>query len=126
MQELRARPSPAEPDPADLAHRVVEIATDRKAVDIVMLDIRRVITFADYFVIMSGSGTLQLRALTDHIQERLKEQGIRCDHAEGGPEDGWTLIDYGSVIVHIFRPEQRAYYGLEQLWNEATTVVRIQ
>lgn len=126
MQELRAPPTFAETDPAELAHRIVDIATDRKAADIIMLDIRRLITFADYFVIMSGSGPLQLRALSDNIQQRLKDVGIRAHHVEGSAEDGWVLVDYGSVIVHIFRPDQRAYYGLEDLWSDATTVVRIQ
>src|SRR5579872_3850457 len=123
MQELREAPSYTEIDPVDLAHRIVDIATDRKAANIVMLDIRKLITFADYFVIMSGSGPLQLRALTDHIQERLKEAGVRPDHVEGSADDGWVLMDYGAVIVHIFRPEQREFYGLEQLWSDATTVV---
>ncbi len=126
MQELRASPPYAETDPADLAHQIVDIATDRKAADIVMLDIRKLITFSDYFVIMSASGPLQMRALSENVRERLKERGIRPDHVEGGADDGWILVDYGSVIVHIFRPEQRAYYGLEQLWSDATTVVRIQ
>ena len=126
MQELRAVPPHAEPDPAELAQQIVDIAADRKASDIVLLDIRRLITFTDYFVIMSANGPLQMRALSENIQERLKEDGIRADHVEGTADDGWLLVDYGSVIVHIFRPEQREYYGLEQLWSDATTVIRIQ
>jgi ribosome-associated protein len=126
MQELRVVPTLAEADPAELAHQIVEIAVDKKAVDIVMLDIRRLITFADYFVIMSASGPLQMRALSENIQERMKEDGIRADHVEGGADDGWILLDYSAVIVHVFRPEQRAYYALEELWSDATTVIRIQ
>ena len=126
MQELRADQTYAELDPAELAHQIVDIAADRKAADIVMLDIRRLITFADYFVIMSASGRLQMKALSDNIQTRVRELGFRADHVEGNPDDGWLLLDYGSVIVHVFRPEQREYYGLEQLWSDATTVIRIQ
>jgi ribosome-associated protein len=113
-------------EPANLAHEIVDIASDRKASDIVMLDIRRLTTFADYFVIMSGTSTVQIRALSENIRMRLQEAGIRPLNAEGTPDDGWLLLDFGAVVVHIFRPEQRAYYELEQLWRDAVTVVRVQ
>lgn len=126
MQELRPATTYADFDPATLAHNIVEIASDKKASDVLLLDLRPLTTFTDYFVIMNGTSSVQLRALSENVQERLEDEGIRSLHAEGSPEDGWILIDYGPVVVHIFRPEQRAYYGLEQLWSGATTVVRIQ
>lgn len=105
---------------------MVDVASDKKATDVVMLDIRRLTTFADYFVIMTGTSTVQVRTLAENIEATLKEEGIRALHTEGNADDGWVLIDYGQVVVHIFRPEQRAFYGLEALWNEAITVVRMQ
>jgi ribosome-associated protein len=126
MQQRQPDPQLEEYEPAALAHEIVEVASDRKATDVVMLDIRKLTTFADYFVIMTGTSTVQVRALSENIRERLQDEGVRANHAEGSPDDGWLLIDYGSVVVHIFRPEQRAYYELEQLWSDATTVVRVQ
>lgn len=126
MQEPQQVPSFGEYDPAGLAHQIVDVASDRKATDVVLLDIRALTTFADYFVIMSGTSTVQIRALGENIQEALREDHIRPLHVEGSAEDGWVLVDYGQVVVHIFSPDQRAYYGLEQLWIGATTVVRIQ
>ena len=126
MQQLQTTEPVEEYEPASLAHEIVDIASDRKAADIVMLDIRKQTTFADYFVIMSGNSGVQVRALSDNIRRRLLEKGVRPLRSEGSAEDGWVLMDYGSVVVHIFRPEQRAYYGLEQLWADAITVVRVQ
>lgn len=126
MQERQAIAPTEDFDPAALAHQIVKIASDRKATDVLMMDIRPLTTFADYFVIMTGTSTVQVRALAEKIRERVQADGIRAFHSEGTADDGWLLIDYGSVVVHIFRPEQRAYYGLEQLWSGATTVVRIQ
>lgn len=126
MQELQTDESLEEYEPASVAHDIVDIASDRKAADIVMLDIRKLTTFTDYFVIMSGNSSVQVRALSDNIRRRLLEKGIRPLRSEGSAEDGWVLMDYGPVVIHIFRPEQRAYYGLEQLWSDAITVVRVQ
>lgn len=126
MQELKTSEPLEEYDPASLAHEIVEIASDRKASDIVMLDIRKLTTFTDYFVIMSGTSGVQVRALSENIRRRLQERGIRAQQSEGSADDGWVLMDYGGVVVHIFRPEQREFYALEQLWSEATTVVRVQ
>ena len=92
-----------------------------------MLDIRRVSLLADYFVICSGDSERQLRAIVDEILEKVKkETGIIPLSVEGGPSSGWVLVDYGSVIVHIFAPSLREYYSLEKLWSEATMVVRMQ
>ena len=104
MQELQTVPNLLEQDPAALAHEIVDIASDRKATDVLMLDIGKLTTFADYFVIMTGTSIVQVRTLSENIQERLKNQGVRPLNAEGNAEDGWVLVDYGSVVVHIFRP----------------------
>lgn len=109
-----------------LAHRIVDIASDRKAEDIVLLDIRPVAFFAHYFVIMTGTSDRQIAALTTALSETLEQEGIRALQVEGSPASGWVLMDYGDVVVHIFSPAQRAYYNLEKLWSEAPVVVRMQ
>ena len=101
-------------------------AADKKASDIVMLDLRPVALIADYFVLCDGQSARQLRAISDAIVEELKEFGERPLRVEGTPESGWLLLDYGAVIAHIFSPALRAYYDLERLWKEAPMVVRMQ
>ena len=113
-------------EPNELARSVVNAAEDKKASDIVMLDLRPVALIADYFVLCDGQSTRQLRAIADGIVESLKEEGERPLRVEGTPESGWILIDFGAVIAHIFSPELRRYYDLESLWKEAPMVVRIQ
>ena len=81
---------------------------------------------ADYFVVCNGQSSRQLRAIAEGISESLKERGERPLRTEGTPESGWLLMDFGSVIAHIFSPELRIYYALEKLWQEAPVVVRIQ
>ncbi len=109
----------------DLARKIVEIASDKQAVDIVLLDTQNVCSFADYFVICSGESNRQLQAIIDAISEQLKKENIRPQHVEGASDSGWVLIDYGSVIVHIFDPAQRDYYQLEKFWESAPTKVRV-
>ncbi len=100
---------------------------DKKGSDIVLLDIRRVSPLADYFVICNGASERQVKAILDEILEKVKkETGIAPLNVEGVPSSGWVLIDYGSVIVHIFSPSLREYYSLEKLWSGATMVVRVQ
>jgi ribosome-associated protein len=92
----------------------------------VLLDVRRVAAFADYFVIASAENPRQMRALVDTLEKDLRDEGIRAGPHEGSPDSGWVLIDYGDVIVHLFSPDLRDYYALEELWSAATQVVRIQ
>ena len=114
-------------NPTELAHRVVDIASDLQAEDIVLLDIRGQAIFADYFVIMTAGTDRQARALREDMVRRLKLSGVNLNNREGGRGDsGWVLLDFGDVIVHIFGQEQRDYYRLEGLWSKAPQVVRIQ
>ena len=114
-------------NPTEVAHRVVDIASDLQAEDIVLLDIRGQAIFADYFVIMTAGTDRQARALRDDMVRRLKLAGVALNNREGGRGDsGWVLLDFGDVIVHIFGAEQREYYRLEELWSKAPQVVRIQ
>jgi ribosome-associated protein len=109
-----------------LARAAVDIASDKKASDIILLDIRDVTTFADYFIICSGNNTRQIQAIADAIDEELDKQGATLFHREGVAEAGWVLLDFGDVIVHIFGAKEREYYRLERLWSEAKTIVYLQ
>ena len=113
-------------DPGQLARAAADAASDKKASDVLLLDIREVTTFADYFVICSGSNRRQLQAIAEAIDERLREQGAHLFHREGDAETGWVLLDFGDIIVHILGPKEREYYDLERLWNGAKTVVYLQ
>ena len=112
-------------DPGDLAHRIVEVASDKKASDVVMLRTAEVTTMADYFVICSGRSDRQVQVLGHAIVEELRKEGIRPLGVEGRGAARWILLDYGSVIVHVFAAEEREYYGLERFWSNATQVVRV-
>jgi ribosome-associated protein len=111
---------------ATLARRIVDLLADRQAEDILLLDIRGVTVFADYFVIASAPTVRQMRALSDAIDSELAKDGITPYGREGESASGWVLLDLGDVIVHIFGPEERHFYDLEGLYRQATPVVRIQ
>ncbi len=109
-----------------MARRAVEIASDKQATDIILLDIRGICSFADYFVICSGESSRQINAIYDEIVHSLKKEDMLPHHREGTVDSGWLLLDYGDVIIHIFAPTEREYYQLDQLWSQANPVVRIQ
>ncbi|MFH1003759.1 MAG: ribosome silencing factor [Chloroflexota bacterium] len=105
---------------------MVAAAGEKQATDIVLLDTRGVCDFADYFIICSGESERQLQAISDEIAHTLKQAGVLPRHYEGMVDSGWLLLDFGDIIVHIFAPPQREYYRLEQLWNKAVPLVRVQ
>lgn len=113
-------------EPAQLAQAAVDIASDKKASDVLLLDIRDISTIADYFVICTGNNVRQIQAIADALDEELKKQGARLLYREGNADTGWVLLDYGDIMVHVFGPKERDYYRLERLWNEAQTVVYLQ
>ena len=104
----------------------MEAASDKQAVDIVLLDTREVCSYADYFVICAGETERQIRAIYDEIEQSLKREGVLPHHHEGTVASGWLLLDYVDVIVHIFSASEREYYQLDKLWSEAKPVLRIQ
>ena len=112
-------------DSTELARLVVEVASDKLAADIVMLDLRQVASFADYFVIRSAESSRQIQALEEDITQALKDEQVRRFHREGTPSSGWVLVDFSDVIVHIFGTDEREYYDLERLWSAAPQVVRV-
>jgi ribosome-associated protein len=109
-----------------LALRIAELISDSPASNTLVLDVRGLSSFADYFVVCSGENERQLQAVVNHIAEGLAEDGIKSKRVEGSAIAGWILLDFGDVIVHIFDVEQRAYYRLESLWSDAPTLLAIQ
>ncbi len=91
-----------------------------------LLDISKVASFADYFVIASGQTDRQLEAMLQSVNEGLSGDGVKPMGREGEAGSGWVLLDYGDVIVHLFAPGERDYYDLEGLWHDATPVLRVQ
>ena len=104
----------------------VHAVQEKKAVDVVVLDLRKAGGFTDYFVICTGTSDRQVRAIAKDIDEQLGKRGVQPVHIEGMQDATWVLLDYGSVIVHVFDPATRDYYRLEKLWAEAPRVLVIQ
>ncbi len=106
--------------PEELASAVAGFASDRKALDLVQMDLREIIGYTDYFVICTGRTDRQTKAIHDSIHTGMKATfGLLPERVEGLPHGRWILMDYLDVVVHIFTPETRDYYRLEQLWGEA-------
>ena len=110
----------------DLARRIVELAEDKKAADIVLLDLTGLTTVADYFVIASGGSERQLDAIADGIVSGMRDEKIHAYGREGTAASHWILVDFGSVIAHVFTPPERDYYSLEKHWHEGKTILRVQ
>ena len=106
-------------EPTRLADEIAELASDKKAIDIVVLDLRGVVGYSDFFVIASGGTERQTKAIHDGIHQGMKADGLLPRRVEGLGEARWILMDYLDVIVHVFTPDARDYYRLEQLWGEA-------
>ena len=103
----------------EMSQAVCKAASDKKARDIVVMDMRELSPSTDYFVVCSANTATQVRAIADNIEEKMDEAGIHFNHKEGYREGEWVLLDYGDVVAHIFRQEAREYYALERLWGEA-------
>ena len=107
-------------DSGALADRIAEIASDRKAIDIRVLDLRGIVGYTDFFVVCSGNTERQTKAIHDAVYQALKdEEGLLPRRAEGVGEARWILLDYLDCVVHIFTPAAREFYRLENLWGEA-------
>ena len=95
------------------------MALERKAEEIVIMEMRQRSSLCDFFVVMSASSSVRVKTIADHIEESLRKQGLRARHKEGYQEATWVLLDYGEVIVHIFYHATRKFYALENLWGDA-------
>ncbi len=111
-----------------LANQIMDVILDKQGDNILLLDIQELTPFSDYFIICSGQSNRQLDALQSAIREAMKQgdEKVLPANVEGTPESGWILLDYGGVIVHLFSPETRDYYQLEELWKEARVLTHIQ
>jgi ribosome-associated protein len=109
-----------------LARRVVDFAEDKQANEIVLLDIRTQSTIADYFVICSADSDRQIKAIVEHIDVKVQQEFGLNPRIEGTADTGWIVIDYGDIVAHIFSPNQRDYYRLEQLWSKVPPVIVVQ
>jgi len=115
-----------DPEALALAHRIVDLAVDKKASEIVLIDIHTLTSIADYLIICSGGSERQLGGITGGIVEVLKDEGVLPYGREGGPSAHWALIDYGSVVVHVMATPERDFYQLEKLWSDAPLLLHIQ
>jgi ribosome-associated protein len=127
LEDAAPAPTADSAEALELAKRIVDLASEKIASDIVLLDIRGVSLIADYFVIATAANERQANAIMRDLSEKLiDEYGRKPLHTEGKPDSGWVLLDFGDVIVHIFSPTQRTFYNLDQLWSTATPIVRLQ
>lgn len=107
----------------ELAQKITELALEKKAEDVVMIDLEGIAGFTDYFVLVTGNSDVHIRALTDHIEKSLSLYKVKVWHKEGYENLKWVLMDYIDVVVHIFDAETRAYYDLETLWADARQIL---
>jgi len=106
----------------DILKIAAEAADDKKARDLVALDISKIASFASRFLICTGDSSRQIQSISDEIEKRLKEAGVRPDHIEGYQNAEWVVMDYSELIVHIFSKTARVYYDLERLWRDAVII----
>ena len=107
--------------PLEKAKAIVKILDEKKAEDITVIETQELTVMSDYFVIASGTSNTHVRSLAEDVEFMMSQQGVEVDHIEGRAT-GWILLDYGSVLVHVFQPESREYYNLERLWGDAAKV----
>ena len=113
-------------DPRQLALYLADALDDKKALDIVILDVEELVGYTSYFVLCSGRGERHVQALAEHLRRHLRtEKDLRPMGIEGTDSGRWALLDYGDVVVHIFREDERDFYDLEGLWQDASRLDRV-
>ena len=101
------------------AKKVVSFTLDKKAYDVALMDVRKITTVADFFIICTGTTETQVKAIADNVIDLSKQYGLTVHHVEGLESKRWVLIDMSEIVVHVFKPDVRAYYQLERLWGDA-------
>lgn len=119
----KAPAAPPKPVLPPLVQRILDLLAEKKAESVVVLDMRKLSSVTDFYVIASGSSGPQLRAMSEDLAFRLKKEGKPVHRRAGSPESQWMVLDYLDVIVHIMSPESRAYYAIEDLWNDAPRIL---
>jgi ribosome-associated protein len=119
--DKKPRPASKKKLPAEIA-KAVQAALDRKAMDVVVLDLRHTPAFTDFFVLCSGQNTRQVQAIADAVEEALRGVKVRPAHVEGYDRAEWILMDFFTFIVHVFSPHTREFYSLERLWGDAERI----
>jgi ribosome-associated protein len=110
----------------EIARTIVSSLENKKGENIILIDLKDIAIFADYFVICSGSTDRMIQALVDSAIDQVKKEFRINARVEGQSEDGWMLVDYGDIILHIFSPQRRDYYRLEELWSEGKVLLHVQ
>lgn len=109
-------------DSAQMARMVAQAAEDKKARNVVVLDMRGISPVTDYFIICSGFSSTQVKAIADHIEEKMDQIPVKKHHGEGYDNARWVLLDFGDVVAHVFHDHERSFYNLERLWGDAQVV----
>lgn len=109
-----------------MARAIVGSLEDKKGENILLLDIKEVASFTDYFVLCTGTSDRMLDALADGVLETVRALRRKRGRKQGEAREGWVIVDYGDVVVHLFSPDQRSYYDLEELWRDGKVLVRVQ
>jgi len=104
------------------ALQIAHAALERRGEEVLVLDMRGLMTICDFFVICNGRSRLHVEAIAEEIEEEMETKGIRANHCEGIPDASWVILDYLDVVVHIFSPEARKFYDLEGLWGDAPRI----
>lgn len=109
-------------DSLELMKRAREALLSKKAADVMVFDVRKTSPVTDYYIIASGSTAAQLKAMSNSVNQALKEAGLRGGRSSGVPDDGWIVLDLFDVVIHMFQTEIRSYYSIEELWEECPRV----
>ena len=120
--KTRSRKAAPAVDTEELVRTAARAASDKKATELVMLNLSKVASFTEYFLICTGASSRQVQAISDAIEEELRKRGKRPSHIEGRSGAEWVLLDYGDFIVHVFTSSSRKFYDLERLWRDASRI----
>jgi ribosome-associated protein len=110
----------------ELAHTIVNALEDKKGEDIILMDVKEVVSFTDYLIICTATSNRMLNALADGVVERSRLEHQKKGRIVGSMDSGWMIVDYGDIVVHLFDADLRQYYRLEELWDEGKVLLRVQ
>ncbi len=113
-------------NPQELKDAIVEVLKEKKVDDLTVIDVAAKTEIADYMIIMTGRNNTHVRTLCDFLEEKMEKKGVYAQRKEGVREGRWVVVDYASVIVHIFNKEMRGYFALEQLWEDGDNITKIE